>query len=328
MPTNRRDFLKGGIAGCFVLSAGPLAQAQVRIPVLADISEISRNAFMQGVGSADPQPDRVMLWTRLAPDHTDGLTGILTLQVSPTASFDQVIVERRLALNKAQDYTLRTLVTGLEPKTDYFYRFITREGISSRTGRTWTAPALNDDVPVSIMSCSCQDHTPSKYGSYRRLIEDENSGKIKRPDMILHLGDYVYGLDPEVITQPLGEDEFGNKIEGDFELALEGYRRIYRKFLTDPDLQDARALYPFVCIWDDHEYSNDPWESYIAGEGSLPQKRVAATQAWFEFVPQVLSESLEIPGAANEAHDFRPTIVENVPMTDFGAGFMSFEPSA
>ena len=333
MAPTRREFLAGSIAGAFILKAAPVSFAATRKAAeqtdLLVVSEQSRAAFPQGVGSADPQPDRLMLWTRLDPTVAGYLTALLTVQVSRQADFEELVLERRLAVNKAQDYTLRTLVTGLLPGTDYYYRFVTSNGVCSRVGRTWTAPDGNDDAPVDIMFASCQGYTPSKYGVYRHLIEGERSGRMKRPDMILHLGDYVYGIDPDTdIGEPgPGVDQDGNIIEDPFEAALAGHRRIYRAYLKDKDLQDARALYPFVCIWDDHEYANDPWESYIAGEGSQPQKRLAASQAWFEFVPQILSESRDIPGAANEAHDFRTALVENRPMSDFGDGFMSFEPN-
>ena len=199
--------------------------------------------------------------------------------MSPDPTFGQVIVERRLPVNVAQDFTLRTIITGLESGTDYYYRFVTSDGVASRTGRTWTAPDAGADSPVSIVFASCQGFAPSKYGAYRHLIESEKSGRIKRPDMILHLGDYIYGLPEEADEPPAGIGIDGKPIEDPQVAALSGQRRIYRGYLKDDDLQDARALYPFVCIWDDHEYANDPWQSYIAGEGSRPQKRLAASQA-------------------------------------------------
>jgi alkaline phosphatase D len=328
MPPTRRDFLASSVAGAFILKAAPMAFAMATSSEAgAGVGPESRAAFPQGVGSADPQPDRVMLWTRLDNKHAGSASSIVTVQVSPNAAFDKVIVERKLPVNKAQDHTLRTIITGLEPRTDYYYRFITLDGVASRTGRTWTAPADDDEVPVTIMSASCQSYPPSKYGAYRHLIDSELSGRIRRPDLVLHLGDYIYGLTDEQSDRPPGTDSDGIKLTDPYELALEGTRRIYRAYLRDDDLQDARAMYPFACIWDDHEFANDPWESYIAGEGSRPQKRLAANQAWFEFVPQILSENRGLPGVANEAHDFRAAVVEDVPMKDFGDGFMSFEPN-
>ena len=40
---------------------------------------------------------------------------------------------------------------------------------------------------------------------------------------------------------------------------LDDYRAIYRAYLHDPDLQDARARFAFVNMWDNHEFS---WRGY------------------------------------------------------------------
>jgi len=326
----RRKFLSASIAGTFLLQAAPLALSKTSVSPLAEVTPQSRRMFPQGVASADPQSDRLMLWTRISPREARGLSAVIRVQLSPDSSFREVLVDRNLAVNKAQDYTLRTIVSGLEPATDYFYRFITADGISSRTGRTWTAPADDSSPPVTIAFASCQGYPPKKYGAYRHLISSEQRDPGSRPDFVLHLGDYIYGLNPKrdgIDLGPVSTDEMGAPLSDPFDLALEGQRRLYRLFLEDSDLQDARALYPFVCIWDDHEFANDPWQSYIAGVGSRPQKRLAASQAWFEFVPQILSQSRDVPGAANEAYDYQVKELEDVPMENFGDGFVSLEPN-
>ena len=44
---------------------------------------------------------------------------------------------------------------------------------------------------------------------------------------------------------------------------LDGYRMVYRAHIHDPDIQDARAYFPFVCIGDNHEFSWQGWQSFI-----------------------------------------------------------------
>jgi alkaline phosphatase D len=67
-----------------------------------------------------------------------------------------------------------------------------------------------------------------------------------------------------------------------------GLPHVYRAYLTDPDLQDARARWPFVPVWDNHEFS---WQGYqsiqVFGGKQRPAqtKKVAANQAWWEFQP-------------------------------------------
>ena len=54
----------------------------------------------------------------------------------------------------------------------------------------------------------------------------------------------------------------GEKIQ-DFHIPTDvnDYRAIYRAYLHDPDLQDARARWPFVNMWDNHEFSWKGWQS-------------------------------------------------------------------
>ncbi len=55
----------------------------------------------------------------------------------------------------------------------------------------------------------------------------------------------------DVVRYPHGE-----KIR-DFHIptTVEDYRAVYRGYLSDPDLQDARARWAFVPMWDNHEFS-------------------------------------------------------------------------
>src|ERR1700722_14953753 len=81
----------------------------------------------------------------------------------------------------------------------------------------------------------------------------------------------------------------GEKIE-DFHIptTLADYRAVYKAYLHDPDLQDARARWPFVPMWDNHEFS---WKGFqgmqqFSGKVRAAQTRkVAANQAFFEFQP-------------------------------------------
>ena len=359
MPTRRRDFLRysaGALATCCVLPAARRGFAATVDPVAS-----ARNAFPQGVASADPQPDAILLWSRVEPLAGETNPEV-TVQVSRSAEFAGLLVEETLTASPESDFTLRILVRDLEPDTTYYYRFIAADGAGSRVGRTWTAPPPDARRPVHIAFVSCQSWPPNEHGVYQRLIRDEQAaGPDRGVDLVLHLGDYVYGL-PEEAGESLGPPGLagGGAAAGpggpppgmgmagmagmgmggpqaggaddpedpqDFDLYLAAHRRIYKGYLRDPDLQQARALFPFVAVWDDHEFGNDVWQSYTAGQ-SNPKKRTAATQAWFEFVPQILTESRSVPGVRNEARDYeRPTAIDNAPMSDFGDGFLSMEPN-
>ena len=120
---------------------------------------------------------------------------------------------------------------------------------------------------------------------------------------MLHLGDFIY----EVVQYP---EEAATRYDrtiveivrlaesikvGNFHLpvTLEGYRSIYRAYLRDPDIQAARARWPFVAMWDNHEFSWQGWQSMLKG-GSVERPaqtiKVAANQAWFEYQPARISK--------------------------------------
>ncbi|PKQ01960.1 MAG: hypothetical protein CVT73_20750, partial [Alphaproteobacteria bacterium HGW-Alphaproteobacteria-12] len=100
---------------------------------------------------------------------------------------------------------------------------------------------------------------------------------------------------------------------------------LYKTYLSDPDLQAARARFPFVHTWDDHEFTNNAWQSYGSyfGDGEPAQKRkVVANRAWFEFIPAVLSQAPRFNGIAAPAHDFRNAQVEDAPMGAHDGDFL------
>ena len=106
---------------------------------------------------------------------------------------------------------------------------------------------------------------------------------------------------------------------------LEGYRTVYRGHLADPDIQDARAWWPFVCIGDNHEFSWQGWQSTIKYNGkSEPAQplRVAANQAWWEFIPSRVAKASG-PGLER----FDPPAVKVAPIERLDADGLGDEPN-
>ncbi len=89
---------------------------------------------------------------------------------------------------------------------------------------------------------------------------------------------------------------------------LEDYRTLYRAYLEDPDLQDARARWPFVFIWDNHEFSWSGYQSqYVAGgkgytTPAQQSKSILPTRPWWEFMPAMVKQ----PGNPKLEHFYRP----------------------
>jgi alkaline phosphatase D len=304
MTISRRSFL-GIISGStFFATVGALPVRGAEMPAGAPAL-----TFPQGVASGDPRQDSVMLWTRAVPVDATGDAPML-LQLSDSEAFGDVLLEQQLSTNADSDFTVRAFIDGLEPGTHYYYRFLGGNGTVSRTGRAMTARALDDQRPVNLAFASCQSFEQAYYGSWARLIaDDRQAAPGEQLDFILHLGDFIYerswhkrldGSDQSRYVPQFPDGEHND--ENRHAVSLADYRHLYKVYLSDPHLQEARARWPFLCIWDDHEFSNDCYQSYNTyGDEPLcePQRKLDANQAWFEFIPAVLSD-----GSGSPAHDF------------------------
>jgi alkaline phosphatase D len=167
------------------------------------------------------------------------------------------------------------------------------------------------------------------------IYEDERATESERLGFVLHLGDFIYELVwypedrptyydrrvREVVRYPHGE-----KIR-DFHVptTLEDYRAVYKGYLHDPDLQDARARWPFVPMWDNHEFSWQGWQGiqqFFGKDRPAQTVKVAANQAFFEFQPARMarpqSKSLET---------FDPPRVADAPVTRFDKDGLGEEPN-
>jgi alkaline phosphatase D len=199
----------------------------------------------------------------------------------------------------ASDHTLRIKATNLSPYTTYYYRFVA-SGVISDSGRTKTAPSPDQEVNVRFAFASCQDYNGRYYHAWRALAEQESD-----IDFVLHLGDYVYETegDPRFqepteqrkIRLPDGLQIGSEEAPYSAALTLADYRTLYRTYRSDPDLKRAHQLFPFIAIWDDHEFADDCWQDHAThfneeqGDEKDAGRRHAASQAWFEYQPADVS---------------------------------------
>lgn len=314
----RRDFLKS--ASVF---GAALAFGHGNVWASAVAWRERRELYPEGVASGDPHPDSVLLWTRRPPINGD-TAATLDVEIAEDEHFTRVIATAHSNLTEVSDWTCRVLAAGLKPSHVYWYRFTDEHGNGSRVGRTITAPADNDSRPVRFAFVCCQNANLGSMNAYRRMIyEDERAPEHDRFEFVLHLGDFIYELVwypnerpqgyydrkiHEIVRYPEGE-----KIS-DFHIptTVGDYRAAYRGYLHDPDLQDARARWPFICIWDNHEYS---WQGYqgvqVFGHDVRPAqtRKVAANQAWWEYQPA----RVEKPSGPS-LETFDPPHVTNTPI--------------
>jgi alkaline phosphatase D len=290
---NRRKFIAmaGALGASLALRSGHARSSKTAWKERRDL-------YPQGVASGDPHADSVILWTR-RPPSAEGEARRLTLEVAEDEGFERVVASARARVGAETDWTCRVLAAGLRPGRVYFYRFSDEQGWGSRVGRTITAPAASDGRAVRFAFVSCQNEQHGASTAYRRMIwKDEQKPAEGRLGFVLHLGDFIYEIvwypedrpqrysrkTRDVVRYPSGE-----KID-DFHVptTVEDYRAVYRAYLLDPDLQDARARWPFVCMWDNHEFSWKCWQTQQNfGNGARPAqtRKVAANQAWFEYQP-------------------------------------------
>src|SRR6266850_6496967 len=258
-----------------------------------------RERFPEGVASGDPDEHSVLLWTR-CPQRDPSARLSLRVEVAQDPSFHHVVATALAPISAASDWTCRVLVGGLKPARSYWYRFTDKDGNGSRVGRTITAPRVDDPRSVSFAFVSCQNANLGAQNAYRRMIfEDEHAAEANQLGFVLHLGDFIYEIVWYPPDRPQGMYDRhvrdllrypdGEKI-ADFHVptTLEGYRTVYRAYLHDPDLQDARARWPFVNMWDNHEFSWRGWQSLQKFQGRTrpaQTRKVAANQAFFEYQP-------------------------------------------
>jgi alkaline phosphatase D len=315
MPITRRNLLGLLSTSTFFFTLSP---ARAMAPPLQDDS--APLTFPQGVASGDPQPDGVMLWTRAVPDApVEGPVHVL-VQISTDSEFSTVLLQEQLTASMDSDYTVRSYIRGLHPDTQYFYRFIggntNGEESVSRTGRTRTAPAKGQPRKVNLAFASCQNYEQAYYGSWARMLADDRAAAEEdRIDFVLHLGDFIYEQIwfalPDGSPTPRKPPPFPNGVENDknrYAVSLADYRLLYKVYLSDPHLQEARANWPFICIWDDHEFADNGYQSYVTYDGDTvldAQRKLDANQAWFEFIPAVLDELEGQP-----AYDFQPQTLQ------------------
>jgi alkaline phosphatase D len=327
----RRNFLEIAAAVGASAAWGDLLAAPSRI-----VWRERRDLFPEGVASGDPDPSSVLLWTRY-PQSGSKLPAHLVVEVAEDELFRRVIANANTKASSTSDWTCRVLVGGLKPAKTYWYRFTDEHGNGSRMGRTITAPEASDARPVSFAFVSCQNANQGAQNAYRRMIfEDQRAPETERLGFVLHLGDFIYEIVWYPEDRPQGmydrrlreivRYQYGEKIS-DFHIptVVDDYRAIYRAYLHDPDLQDARARWPFVCMWDNHEFSWLGWQSLQKFQGTTrpaQTRKVAANQAFFEYQPARMFKP-----SGPSLDQFDPPRVADTPVTRFDEQGLGQEPN-
>ncbi len=274
--TRRQLLTAVGAAGTL-----PLLSACDSSPTGLEQRNATTASFQHGVASGDPLADRVILWTRVSPLQSD-YTGSLAVawEIAADEGFSEVLQHGVVQTGPERDFTVKLDATGLSPASTYYYRFRVGDAVSA-IGRTRTAPTAGAEK-LRFAVASCSNYGFGYFHAYRRIAEQADI------DAVLHLGDYIY-------EYGAGEFEgdglcFFRGCTPDKEIiSLEDYRLRHAEYKTDPDLQEAHRVHPWVVTWDDHEFTNNAWrdgaQNHSPEEGDYAQRKAIAARVFDEWMP-------------------------------------------
>jgi alkaline phosphatase D len=263
----------------FLARSGQYLALTFAVPyITAGQANVATNPFTLGVASGDPMPDGVVLWTRLAPDPLTG-GGMpskpveVEWQVARDEQMSQIAKKGKATASPDLAHSVHVEVRGLEPARWYWYQFRTGSHVSG-VGRTRTAPEPRKQLSkLAFAFASCQHYETGYFTAYRHMVQEEL-------DLIVHLGDYIY-------ESPMRQGRPRQHTGGE-PVSLNDYRNRHALYRTDPDLQKAHALFPWIVTWDDHElennYASDKSEDGAPRDQFL-ERRANAYQAYYEHMP-------------------------------------------
>jgi alkaline phosphatase D len=270
---DRRRFLSHSISASTLVASGiSLSACSSKIELQPD--------FLYGVASGDPLSDRVMLWTHAKVAGSDNpLT--LDWEVATDNSFASVVSRGITSTGPESGFTVKVDATGLQPGTDYFFRFRCN-GSNSPVGRTRTLPTGTPSaVRLAVMSCS---NYPAGYFNVYGAVASSDA------QYAVHLGDYIYEYAANGYASASAASLGRVSVPANETISLQDYRTRYAQYRTDPDSKVLHARMPLIAVWDDHELANNAWKEGAenhnpATEGSYAARRAAAQQAYHEWMP-------------------------------------------
>ncbi|MCU0391954.1 MAG: alkaline phosphatase D family protein, partial [Thermoflexibacter sp.] len=247
--------------------------------------------FLEGIASFDPTQNSIILWTRYTPATNETGTTTIILDVARDANFSTLVASENVRLDANSDNTVRVDVSNLTNNTVYYYRF--RNDLTKSTsvvGQTKTLSSSATSVKLAVVSCA--NFQAGLFNVYGAVADSD-------ADVVIHLGDYIYeygtnGYGTNSNTAALGRVATpANEI-----LTLEDYRTRYRQYRSDPQLQKAHQLKPFICVWDDHELTNDAYkdgaQNHQPNEGDYNTRKGFALQVWHEYLPARVADKTKI----------------------------------
>lgn len=242
-------------------------------------------SFVHGVASGDPLPDRVILWTRVSPDdNTLAAAAMVAVNYLLSLSTDLAgpVQAGQFLTHAERDYTVKVDAAQLASYTTYYFQFSVTlaDGsvVKSPIGRTKTAPRAGEADRLRFVSASCQNMTFGYFNSHAAIARKADL------DAMIFLGDYIYETGGSSQIAGRSADPAREII------SLADYRQRHAQYKRDADLQAAHRQIPWICIWDDHETTNNSYRSSAdnhteGAEGCWEERMGWAIRAYFEWMP-------------------------------------------
>ncbi|SCL29001.1 alkaline phosphatase D family protein [Micromonospora inyonensis] len=279
----RRRFLT--LAGAGLLAAGTVAATSGR--ALA-VSPVGRDPFTLGVASGDALTDRVVIWTRLAPEPLDpssrfGMGDLTEVPVrwrlakteSHLGAPSRWIASGAAVAVADNGFSVHVDVAGLDAGRHYFYEFEVDgpDGtvLRSPVGRTHTAFAADDDRTARFAVVTCQNVARADGGEFYFHGHDHLAGR-EDIDFVVFLGDYFYEFGRAAHVPP-------REIS-----SLDDYRTRYGQYRLRDSLREVHRRFPVYVMPDDHEFFNDYRGGDLTGVGQI-RRFNRALQALWENMP-------------------------------------------
>ena len=274
MIISRRTALLGGALG----GVGACA-TKPELGSFTSPTDTSEATFVCGVASGDPGLDSVVLWTRIS--GVEGGSVPVSVEVASDDTFSTIIWREMTETGPSKDYTVKVVADGLEPGRRYAYRFTVYDRVSP-IGLTRTLPEETESARFAVASCS--NYPFGYFNAYDHIARQLDL------DAVLHLGDYIYEYSREGYGGEKGKALGREHLPAHEIVSLDDYRQRHRQYKSDPASRRMHAAHPLIAIWDDHETSNDSFKSGAenhqpATEGSWDDRRRAAMQAYYEYMP-------------------------------------------
>ena len=274
---SRRDWQRMALSLALAPWLAPSAKAQAVAQAATAGPRWQVDPFSLGVASGQPQPDGVVLWTRLRISEADAALKSQAVsvlcEVFADAALRQPVRQWRVQTDASRGHSVHVVTTGLQSGRPYWYRFVCGNA-RSPVGRARTAPGLQDPVDrLRIALASCQHFEQGYFSAHREMAAREL-------DLVLFVGDYIYeSSNPQYLLRPH---------QGGVPKTLDDYRERHAQYKSDADLRACHAAHTWVMTWDDHEvvndYANDLDRNYTDAQVFL-RRRAAAYQAYFEHMP-------------------------------------------